>query len=54
MAKVEKIDKNGNTAIIKFISNNCGVCTDEHKKIYENCENCYFLKTFLKSMTNKS
>ena len=48
MAKYEYIDKNGNKAIIKFISDNCRVC-NEKNRVYENCEQCYFLKTFLEN-----
>lgn len=35
--------------IIKFIKDNCRECNEVDREMYENCEHCYFLKTFLKN-----
>ena len=36
-----------NEDIIKFIKNNCRECNEVDRELYENCEQCGFLKTFL-------
>ena len=41
-----------NEDIIKFINENCRECNEVDRE-YENCEQCGFLKTFLKGMTSK-
>lgn len=33
--------------IIKFINDNCRDCNEVDREMYENCEQCGFLKTFL-------
>lgn len=38
-----------NEDIIKFISDNCRECNEVDREMYEHCEQCYFLKTFLKN-----
>lgn len=38
-----------NEDIIKFIKDNCRVCNEVDREMYENCEQCYFLKTFLEN-----
>ena len=35
-----------NEDIIKFIKDNCRDCNEVDREMYENCEQCYFLKTF--------
>lgn len=38
-----------NEDIIKFINDNCRECNEVDREMYENCEQCYFLKTFLEN-----
>lgn len=35
--------------IVKFINENCRECNEVDREMYENCEQCYFLKTFLEN-----